>query len=178
MRFIKDILLVQVETTGPDPDKDAIIQLAAVLLSKDNLLEKAVFNSYVRVSLLEGILSKHAALLNIDPKILQKSQKIYDVVKQFNQQFDSPLLLASHNTEAILFLRNAYKKSLVPFEFDRHIIELWTLGYVYTLRYGMKKMPTFATFLQTFNLQQKNPHDALEKCRLAAEIFKKIIKEA
>ena len=44
MKFIKDILLFQIETTGPNIDRDSIIQLSAVLLDKDNLLEKNFFN--------------------------------------------------------------------------------------------------------------------------------------
>jgi DNA polymerase III subunit epsilon len=177
MKFIKDILLFDVETTGPEPDSDNIIQLSAVLLDKDNLLEKNFFNSYVRVSLLDGTINQHATILNIPFEDMRKSPKIYDAIKKFYQSFKaSDVLLATHNVSSILFLRNGFKKAALPFEYDKHIIELWTLGYVYTLHYGIKKMPTFATFLDHFHLKQKNRHNALEKTRLAAQIFRNIIK--
>ena len=178
MKFIKDLLFFELQTTGPNPDKDSMIQLAAILLDKDNLLEKANANFFVRVSYLDSIIFEHAKLLHISPEVLRKSPKIYDVAKQFYKQFGTNVLLCTHNLTNVLFLRSAFRKTLLEFGYDPHVIELWTLGYIYTLNYGLKKMPTFNTFLDYFRLKQKNPYDALEKVRLEAEIFKKIIKEA
>lgn len=178
MKFIRDILFCQVETSGPDPDRDPIIQLSAILLDKDNLLEKGLFNRYVRVSLLDSVIAKHAAILGIPQETLCKSPKIYDAVKEFKAEFTGQFLLATHNFQTILFLRQAFRKSLIDFDYDQHILELWTLGYIYTLNSGMKKIPTFTTLLNHFNLKEENPHNALERCRLSAEIFRRIIKMA
>jgi DNA polymerase III alpha subunit (gram-positive type) len=176
MKFIKDILLIELETTGQDTDKDSIIQISALLLDKDNLLEKGFFNSYVRVSLLENTISKHAAMLHIEFETMQKSPKIQETLKKFNDQFDVPLLLASHNVSNLFFLKNAYRKALIPFEFDSHMLELWTLSYIYTINYGIRKLPTLHTLIDHFNLTLKNPNNALEKVRLEAEIFRRIVK--
>ncbi|MDE2311778.1 MAG: hypothetical protein KGJ93_01650 [Patescibacteria group bacterium] len=177
MKFIKDLLFFDMQTTGPDPDKDNLIQLSAVLLDKDNLLEKANYNSYIRVSYLDSIISEHAKLLHIGFEDLRKSPKIYDVIKQFHNKFGDNLLLATNNFGKLLFLKAAFRKAVVKFDYDPHVIELWTLGYIYTLNYGLKKMPTLATFLDTFHLKQARPWDAMEKVRLEAEVFKRIIKE-
>lgn len=176
MKFIKDILIIDIETTGPDQDKDNIIQLSAVVLDKDNLLEKNYFNSFVRVSLLDGTITQHADLLNIPFETLRKSPKIYDAVKHFHADLGKNYLLGVHNLDKILFLRSAFKKTGLPWDYDNHVLELWTLGYIYTLNYGIKKMPTFHTFLDHFGLKLKNRSDALERARLSAEIFRKIIK--
>jgi DNA polymerase III alpha subunit (gram-positive type) len=177
MKFIRDILLFDIETTGPDSEKDNIIQLAAVLLDKDNLLEKNFFNSYVRVSLLEGTISQHAQQLNIPFELMQRSPKIYDVVKKFYQHFGNDALLATFNLPKVIFLKNAFRKATILFDYDHHVMELWTLGYIYTLNYGIKKMPTFQTLLTQFRLEQQNRNNALERARLTAEIFRKIIKD-
>lgn len=177
MKFIKDILVIDVETTGQDVDKDSIIHLAGIVLDKDNLLEKNFFSSYVRVSLLDGTINQHAQLLGIPFETLRKSPKVYDTIKAFRGNLGRDYLLAVHNIDKILFLRNAFRKTLLPWDYDPHILELWTLGYIYTLNYGIKKMPTFHTFLDHFNLKLKNRADALERARLSAEIFRRIIKE-
>lgn len=177
MKFIKDILFFEIQTTGPDPDKDSVIQLSAVLLDKDNLLEKANFNAYVRVSYIDGIISEHAKLLHIDFETLRRSAKIYDVIKLFHKQFGTNLLLATNHLGSIWFLKSAFKKAAVVFDYDTHVIQLWTLGYIYTLNYGLKKMPTFNTFVDYFKLKQKRPFDSMEKARLSADIFRRIIKE-
>ena len=177
MKFIKDLLFFELQTTGQDPDKDNIIQLSAVLLDKDNLLEKGNFNSYVRVSYLDSVITDHAKLLQIDFETLKKSPKVYDVAKQFHTKFGTNLLLATHNLSNLLFAKQSFRKSGLKFDYDMHVLELWTLGYIYTLNYGLKKMPTFNTFVTHFNLQQKKPFDSMEKVRLEAEIFRRIIKE-
>jgi DNA polymerase III epsilon subunit-like protein len=178
MKFIKDLLFFEIQTTGDDPDKDYIIQLSAILLDKDNLLEKSNYNSYVRVSFLDGVIRDHSGKLHIEFDRLKKSPKIYDAVKQFRQKFEPDLLLATHNITNLLFLRSSFKRAAIKFDYDPHVLELWTLGYIYTLNYGLRKMPTFNTFLDQFRLVQQRPYDSLEKVRLEAEVFRKIIKEA
>jgi DNA polymerase III alpha subunit (gram-positive type) len=178
MKFIKDLLFFEINTTGPNPDRDSTVQLAAVLLDKDNLLEKSNFNSYIRASYLDSVILEHSKMLHVSPEILKKSPKIYDVIKNFHKQFGTDLLLASYNVTNLLFLKNAFKKAAVVFDYDYHFLELWTLGYIYTIHYGLKKMPSFHTFRDFFRLKQQNSNDALERVRLEVEIFRKIIKEA
>lgn len=175
MKFIKDILLFQIETTGQNIERDSIIQLSAVLLDKDNLLEKNFYNSYVKVSFIDGTIAQHADQLNIDFETLQKSPKLYEVIKNFSTKFGTTPLLATHSVANVQFLRQAFKKTFLPFQYDSHVLDLWSLGYVYTLHYGLKKMPTMQTLFQHFNLKQTNPFDALEKARLSAEVFRKIV---
>lgn len=179
MRFIKDILFFEINTTGPDLDKDSVIQLSAVLVDKDNLLEKDFFNTFVRISYLDSLLYAHSKLLHIEYEVLKKSPKVADAVKLFHGKFNpAQILLATHGTSNLFFLKAMFKKVLVPFDYNTHALDLWTLGYVYTLNYGLKKMPSFHTFIEYFKLHQTHPVDSLEKARLEAEVFRKIIKEA
>jgi DNA polymerase III alpha subunit (gram-positive type) len=178
MKFIKDLLFFEISTTGPDLDKDSIIQLPGVLIDKDNLLEKDFFNSYIRISYLDSLLLAHSKLLNIDYEVMKKSPKPPEALKAFHNKFNTAqILLATHSTSNILFLKAAFRKALIPFDYNPHSIDLWTLGYIYTLNYGLKKMPSLHTFVEYFKLKQKHVSDALEKARLEAEIFRKIIKE-
>ncbi len=175
MKFIKDILFFQVETTGSNLDRDVIVQLSAILLDKDNLLEKDFFNSYVKVSFIDQTLEQHAQLLNVPFDVLRTSPKLHEVIKNFTTKFGYTPLLATHTVQNVQFLRQAFKKTFIPYEYDAHILDLWSLGYVYTLHYGIKKMPTLETLFQHFNLKIKNRSNALEKARLAAEVFKRIV---
>lgn len=177
MKFIKDLLFFEITTTGNDCEKDNILQLSAVVLDRDNLLEKGFFNAFIRVSYLDHVILEHSRLLCISPETLKKSQKIYDVIKKFHQHFGKQYLLATHTLSNVLFLKQAFKKAVVPWTYDPHIIDLWTLGYVYTLNYGLKKMPTANTFFDYFKIKQKNIYDALEKVRHEAEVLRKIIRE-
>lgn len=175
MRFIKDILLFELETTGGDVERDVVIQLAAVLLDKDNLLEKGLFNSYVRTSFLDDTLTRHGALLHVSLDILKKSSKTLDVVRSFVSQFSSEVQLGVQSPRNFIFLRNMFRKVNIPFEYDFHVLDIWTLQYMYVQKLGLKKMPTLHTLMDTFKLKQKNPHNALERARLQTEVLRKII---
>jgi DNA polymerase III alpha subunit (gram-positive type) len=175
MKFIKDILIFDVTTTGNNLDKDQIIQLSAVLVNKDNFLGQDFFNNYVRVSLLDGTINQHAQMLNISFEELRSSKKIYDVVKLFDEKFGKEYLLACVNPLGLSFLRQAYKKSSIPFLFDEHVLDIWTLGYIFTLRHGIKKMPSFETMVDFLGLKLKNNNDANEKAKLASLLLKHII---
>lgn len=175
MKFIKDILLFQIETSGPNVERDSIIQLSAILLDKDNLLEKDFYNSYIKVSFLDNTISRHATQLQIPFESLAKSPKLNEVIKSFANKFGYTPLLATHTVTNVQFLRQAFKKTFIPFDYDSHVLDLWSLGYIYTLHYGVKKMPTLETLAQHFHLKLKHRTNALEKARISAEVFRKII---
>lgn len=176
MKLIKDILVFQIETTGIDIERDHIIQLSGILLDKDSLLEKNYFNSYVKVSFLDGTLHSHANHLGIQFDELRKSPKITEAIKHFVGAFGYEPLLATQSVQNYLFLRQAFRKTLTPFDYDRHLLDVWSLSYIYIIHYGIKKIPTLATMATHFNLKQTKPNDALSKARLTAEVFKRIIK--
>ena len=175
MKLIKDILVFSIETTGSDVEKDHIIQLSAILLDKDNLLEKMHFNCYVKVSFLDGTISDHAAQLGIEFDQLRKSPKITEALRDFIKTFQYEPLLATNSVQNYLFLKQAYKRNLVPFKYDNHLLDIWSLGYIYILHYGIKKIPTLTTLANHFNLKIANQNNALEKARLTAEVLRKII---
>ncbi len=176
MKFLKDLLLVEVETTGPDTDKDTVIQLSAILLDRDNLLEKQVFNCYIRTSLLEATLTKHSLWLNISFETLNKSPKVYDAAKKFSDTLDNHATVAVQTVKQFLYLKTLFKKATLPFPFDYHVFELWPLEYLFTQRLGLKKIPTLTTVADHFKLRLKNPNNALERARLEAEVLRRIMK--
>lgn len=175
MKLIKDLLVVHVETTGPDPERDHIIQLAAVLLDKDSLLEKNYFNNYVKVSFLDGTLEKHSQQLGISFDELRKSPKLTEVIRKLVSTFNYEPLLAGNSVTTYLFLRQAFKKTMTPFRYDPHLLDAWSLGYIYALHIGIKKIPTINTLAAHFNLPNPSAAQGLEKARLTAQVLRKII---
>jgi len=173
MKLIKDLLVFHVETTGPDPERDHIIQIAAVLLDKDSLLEKNFQNSFVKVSFLDGTIQKHSEQLGISFDELRQSPKITEAIKDFINTFGFEPLLATNSTASLLFLRNAFKKSLQPFKYDKHVLDVWSLSYIYALHIGIKKIPSLTTLADHFNLPTAKT--GLDKARLTAQILRKII---
>ncbi len=174
MRLIKDLLLFDIQTTGPDPEKDSILQLSAVLLDKDNMLEKAVFNQYARISILDSVLAGHANLLGLDPVSYKKTPRQIDVFKEFLNKFGDNVTLASLHIGNVIFLRQNLNKHSLPFPFDPHIIDIWTLGYIYSMHLGIKKMPTLHTLAEIFNIKQESFNNAMHKVQVELAILRNL----
>lgn len=173
-KFIQDILYFSITTTGEDPEKDRILQLSAILLDKDNLLDKGIFDEYVRVSLLDGTLRQHAEFLGIEASTLQKSLKIHEALKKFVDTFGYTPLLACHQASDQWFLRQAFLKAGIPFQFDPHVLDIWSLGYYFCLKQGIKKQPSFYTFAEMCGTVIKNPQDAFERCQISKSLIHKL----
>jgi DNA polymerase III alpha subunit (gram-positive type) len=177
MKFIKDLLLFDLETTGPDVDRDVVLQFGAVLLDKYNLIEKSHFSTYLRNSLLADILGQHARLARVDVEVMQNGLKPLDFLKELESRFSGQVTLAVPNLSRFLFLRQAFKKQSNTFPFELNALDLWSLYYVYGMRVGLKKIPSLSTLVEHFHLTLKNPYDAYERARAQASVLRRVCEE-
>lgn len=175
MKFIKDIVLFDIETSGSDVDRDVIVQFGAVLLDKDNLLEKGFYATYVRNSLLQETLVAHAHAAHVDLAALQGAPKPLDFIKAVTEQFHADVTLAVPNASRLMFLRQAFRKQATAFPYSLTSLDLWTLQYVYSMRMGLKKIPTLHTLSEQFHFTLNNPYNAFERARLYAALLKKML---
>ena|SRR6185369_10473550 len=176
MKFARDILLIDIETTGMNPDKDFPLQLAAVLLDRDNLLELGSFNTYIKHSFAQTTNDRIVQTLGITKEMWFKAPNLKESITKFNQKFPYNVTLASQNIININFLQEAHRKLNIPYEFDYHILELWTLEYLFLSKQNLKKIPTASTIGPLFNLKREKEHDALANCRYLAEILRRLVK--
>lgn len=177
MRFIKDLLLLDLETSGQDPDKDVIVQIGAVILDKDNLLEKSFFNSYVRNSLLTETLTEQAKAGHTTLEALESGLKPLDFLKKFGEFGGEDITLLVPNSSRLMFLKQAYKKQVMQFPFELYALDFWTICYMRGMSKGLKKIPTLHTLADDFHLNLRNPYNAFERVKLEASIFKRICEE-
>lgn len=177
MRFIKDLLLFDLETSGPDPDKDVVLQIGATILDKDNLLEKSYFSAYIRNSVLIETLTEQAKSGHTSIEALQNGLKPLDFIKQFGQFATGGVTLVVPNSSRLLFLKQMYKKQTTAFPFELYTLDLWTLSYVRSMSKGLKKIPTLHTLAEDFHLTLNNSYNAFERVKVQASIFKRICEE-
>ncbi len=176
MKFARDILLISIEATGPNPEKDFPLQIGAVLLDKDNLLEKAYFNSYIRFPFSQATNFHIVQTLGISKEQWINSPNVKTVLADFISKFPYNVTIATHNTINVNFLQRAFKLADMPYEYDYHIMEIWTLGYFYLSKLNSRKIPTAETLGQYFNIRREKEHDAFANCRFMEEIFKQLVK--
>ncbi len=176
MKFARDILILDIEATGIDPQKDFPLQIAAILLDKDNLLEKASFNNYIKQPFSQTTNDRIVQTLGIAKENWMKAPSLRSVLKSFTEKFSYNLTICSHNIISVNFFEESFRRAGLPYEYDYHVIELWTLGYMYLSKQNLKKMPTAQTIGAYLKVPAKTKeHDALENCKYLAALFKKLI---
>jgi DNA polymerase III epsilon subunit-like protein len=119
--MIRKVLVVDVETTGLDPVKNACIELGAVMLD-ETLAITQQFSSLVAPW--DGAITVEEAMkVNcIDPISLREAPSISDVVRRFHEEFcqegDIPLLAGWNVWLDASFLRDLYRRASLPWPFS------------------------------------------------------------
>lgn len=176
MKFAKDILIIDFEGVKHP------VQVGAVLLDKETLEEKDRLVTYIYADL-EGFVSPKSGItqemINTAPTKAEAGKLLYDkfgsdiFIGSFVQNMDInhfQSLLSAANIDFIEG-KTDFKK------YDFHILDIWPIAYSYLLKNGYTGGTGSEEIFQAFGAKQRGLHDALEDCRLAAEILRKIIFE-
>lgn len=186
MDFKKDLLLIDLETTGLDADRHEIIQLAALLLDKKTLKEKKVFNSFVRPSKWKTRDRESMKINQISWVQVKNAPTLKSIILQFNRRFNPKKVVLTYYTGIldIVFLQEAYRKVGKKFPFDYHYFNIWAVFYTYLAHQNrLKNRREFSGFCledltERFRTKiQGIRHDALYDCRIEAETLRKIIQK-
>lgn len=183
MNFKKDILLIDLEFTGLNVDKHEIIQFAAVLLDKKTLKEKAFFNSYAAPGNWKNRDRESMKVNKIKSEWLKAAPSLNTVLNNFNKKFKpANVILSYYGGPADMdFLRAAYKRAGVKWQFDYHYFNLWAVFYAYLASNNkLKASKEFAGFnldylMKALKIKPLLRHDALADCRMEAEVLRRII---
>lgn len=186
MDFKKDLLLIDTELTGLNPDRHEIIQLAAVLLDKKTLKEKKSFSLYIKPQKWANRDPESMAINNIPFVDLKNAPSLRQGIEKF-AKFANPknVILSFYGGIAdMVFMQKAYKQIKKPFPFDYHYFNLWPFFYAYlAAQNGLRNKTKHAGFTLD-DLMDKyaikisgSRHDALYDCRAEAEILRRIMKK-
>lgn len=183
MNFYKDLLVIDLEMTGLDPMKHEIIQIGAVLLDKISLQEKQSFMTYIRPTKWRNRDNQSMKINNIEKELLNTAPSLKEAILEFNQLFNKPVIICVWGgiLDAI-FLQKAYTKCHIPYSFDYHVFNIWSLAYPFmAIKNQLKDSTRHAGFsldglLKTLKVPiPLHRHDALVDCRLAAEALRQLV---
>ncbi len=182
--FHKDILIIDVESTGLDYQKNDLIELAGVLLDKKTLKEKKHFRSFIKPEHWRNRDPEAMAVNKITWEDLAKAPSLRTVINTFQKKFGTNVILAPYGTIMdTAMLRVAYKKIGKQYPYDYHVFDVWPLCYTYMAK---KKLLVNKKRFSGFSLNDianhfkikvpSNRHTALADCRLEAEVLRKLVK--
>lgn len=174
--FPKDILIIDFESSLGDSEKTEPVQFGAVLLDKSTLEEKKNFVSFIQTDL-SNVPPERVIEKGYDSKKIINAPTTAEVARKFIKQFGKDYFISSWaaNLDMILFRKLISSAEINFSEFDYHVYDLWPVAFTYLLKKGYKGSWRSEAMFQEFGLPSRNIHNALEDCRHAAQVLRKII---
>jgi DNA polymerase III epsilon subunit-like protein len=176
MKFPKDILILDFETTDLDPYKALPIQIGLILLDKETFIEKDSYLSFIKSDTTSA--TKEAlAVSGITTSQLLEAPSPEKVGREIFQKFGTNVFLSSwgQRLDRIMLDKLLGAAGIDTFSFDYHYLDIWPLAYVHLLKQDYKGGFRSEEIFQAFGLDPRGKHDALDDCRREAEIFRKIM---
>ncbi len=173
--FSKPILIIDFETTGLDLKSSLPIQLGAVLLDKESLVEQDNFLSFIKQDL-SGMSPESAKIHGITSSDLQGAPTQNQVMKKFLARFGVDVYLASWNEmlDHCMLGRMLGGIGKDIYEHDYHYLDIWSLAYMYLVGQGRGDIVRSEQTFEFLGLPKRNLHNALEDCQLTAEVLRKV----
>ncbi len=175
--FPKDLLIVDIETSGSDPYAHVPIEIGAVLLDKDTLAEKKSFTSYIHQDDHFPVEQWALKKVKIDYTAIAAAPRIEEVTEKFTKLFGFDVTFAAWVVAFdVAFFSQMLKSIGLQWgrEYSHHALDLFTLTWMHLAKNGWKTIPDSETVFQHFGLPPRGFHTALEDCRLEAEVLRKI----
>jgi DNA polymerase III epsilon subunit-like protein len=174
MKFPKDILIIDFEGVK-NP-----LQLGAILLDKETLEEKDSFVSYIYADM-EGFVSPTSG---INQEMVNMAPKQEEVGKMIYEKFGTDIFIASwvqnlditHFTQLVSAAGIDFIGGRTDFKkYDFHILDIWPAAYIHALKKGYMGSITSEEMFQYFGAKPRGLHNALEDCRITADVLRKIV---
>lgn len=162
--FCDTYILIDIETTGLSPIHDEIIEIAAIKVENNIIIDE--FQSFVKP--MYAIPEYITQITGITNDMVANAPDILEVIDNFDKFVSKDSLIVGHNVNFdINFLYDNYLRILQkPFRND----------YIDTLRISRKcisdienhKLQSLSNY---FNLPYENAHRALEDCKITKKVF-------
>jgi len=167
MKFKKDILIIDFEGLK-NP-----VQIGAVLLDKETLNEKDSFSTYIFADLKNKI----KVISGISQETLKGAPTQAEVGQMIFEKFGTDIIIGSWVANAdIKNFKKIIEAAGLDFNlYDYHILDIWPVAYIHLIKQGYSGGMRSEEIFQEFGAKPRGLHDALEDCRIAADVLRKIV---
>ncbi len=153
------------ETTGLDPEKDRIIELAATKFTFEKMIDN--FETLINPECSIPIESQN--IHHIDETMVKDKPKIEDVLPHFLKFLGSHIIVGHGIGMDLSFLQQAAKRHQIPCNIaSRTSIDTLRLARLY----GDSPSNSLQTLRQHFNIQEEDAHRAMSDVIVNIEVFK------
>ena len=167
-KFVDDYVLVDIETTGFSPVKDDIIEIGAIRVENNQIIQK--YNQLIKIN--KNLEPFTTRLTGITDEMLQTGKKISDVLKEFISFTGKDIIIGHNVTFDLVFLSYNCKKYL-NYNLNN--------DYVDTLCMARRLIPNsinykLGTLAEFFNVSYKGAHRGLKDVEITYEVYNNLRK--
>ncbi|MFZ0772424.1 MAG: 3'-5' exonuclease [Candidatus Sulfotelmatobacter sp.] len=178
--FTRNLLVLDVETTGSDPQLHEVVEIGAVLLDADSLEPLRQFQSLVRPEQFQNSDPRALRIHGLSPERLGTAPPAGEVISRFVDEFGLDFIFCGWNIAFdTQFLRSLFRKAEKKALFDAidyHKVDLWSLLELAWVSGLYPKEPkSLAEVCQTLHIERSALHNALQDALIAAEVLRAAI---
>jgi len=168
----KELLVIDVETTGLSDLDDRIVEIAAVHLAGPNLEERSWFRTLVRADC--RISSRATAVHGLTDEDLRAAPPEREAIDALTRFAPGRGIVTGHNVGFdVAFLRAAYGRTEVMYPFDYHTLDVWSLAFFILGSEGVR-LPKYNLddLCGLYGIRRPSVHNALDDVRATAEVLR------
>lgn len=165
---ISDIIAVDVETTGLNPELDRICEISLLKIKNNNLVEK--FTSLINPEI--KIPEKISEITGIKDKDVESAPKFKDITEKIYKFIDGEILLCHNAGFDISFLKKEFERAGFQFP-EIKIIDT----YLIAKNFFQFKKNSLHALSKLYNLNRMTEHRAEDDAKATFEIFKIFCRE-
>jgi DNA polymerase III epsilon subunit-like protein len=179
--FPKDLLVLDLETTGRDPELHSTIEIGAVLLDKNTLEEIRAWSALIKQQ--EGnsfeprSMAQHGRSFHqidnrgLDPK---------EAVQQFFDVFGADYILTGWNIGFdVEFFRELLRRTGFSDRFhliDYHRLDIWSIAqFLRSMGWFHNDVSSFSCLCEELALSRSHAHRGLEDAQLTAMALRRLV---
>lgn len=167
--YPESYIVMDIETTGLDPERDRITQIASILVRDGKITD--TFNQYIRLEEEIKFPKSVQELTGISIELLNQEGSSRSKVLSDCKDFLKDYPLVFHNSEFDLsFLRREFKEVNLEIEFST-VIDTLKLARTKITEISNYRLSNLADY---FDLAYKNQHSALEDVIITMQVLEKL----
>ena len=173
----ENLIFVDIETTGTNPDKHEIIELAYILVKQDGgkftVIEEREFK--IKPEHIENAEPVALRINGYDPSQWIFASSLSEVMKVFSDKSSGAVFVAQNVTFDYSFIERAMTKCNVPNEM--FYAKLDTISMAYAKLYKDPRAEKFSLYrlAEYFGITNVKSHTAMADTRTTFEVFKRLM---
>jgi len=178
--FARDLLVLDVETTGPDSQLHEVVEVGAVLLNRSTLQPLKRFQSLVRPERFHNADPRSLRIHGLSAEKLANAPRPDEVVGRFVEELGLEYIFCAWNVGFdTQFLRSLFRSAGRLEEFNRidyHKVDLWSLlELAWVLGFCPEEPKSLTDVCRMFHIERADVHGALQDALIAAEVLRATI---